>query len=280
MSPPPRPPPWEERLGDAAIARLSPRVRRVKQPEPPAELAPFERRLIPRAEGGHVDVTYYPVETPRGFVLLAPPWVEWGQAYFHRRGRIEALREAGYAALSFDLAGFGRTSMARAFRDRDVEAALSWLEALAEGRPLHVWGVSSGGYWAHIVLARRDGVSGAMFEDVSLHLMEWTAHTSPVGGPITAALARVFPRTHRFMDLRRHAPHLRVKASAHIYGGRDHGIPEAHGRELSRLAASELLFLPEAPHLGSIKQSPRDVIGLALATFAKAESMRVKRVLD
>ena len=49
--------------------------------------------------GGH---DLLPVGAPRaaagearGAVLLVSPWVPQGQAYFHRRGRIEALRAAG-----------------------------------------------------------------------------------------------------------------------------------------------------------------------------------------
>lgn len=271
VPPPPRPPRFEERLGDAGLLLFAPRVRHIEQADPPASLAPWTRVLAPRAEGGHVDCTWFPTPGARGVVLLAPPWLDWGQSYFHRRGRIEALREAGYACLSFDMGGFGRTTPTRGFRDRDAEAALAMIRQLAPGVPVHVWGVSSGGHWLHPVLARGARVHGAMFEDVTPHLLEWSELVTPRLRAAYRAARRLFPRTDRYMDMRNHAPHLDARAVTYVAGSRDVGVPVAHTRELARLAGAECVIVDGADHLQAIKVAPREVIEVALATFERAE---------
>jgi len=268
-SPPPRPPAWEERAAERMLAVLGPKLPRIKQPEPPEALRPFDRFLAPRRDGGMLDATWFPAEDARGAVLLAPPWLEWGQAYFHRRGRIEALRAERYHVLTFDLAGFGRSTLARRFRDIDVEEALDVMAARAGGLPQHLWGVSSGGYWAHPVLALRDGVTSAVFEDVSPHLIEYGAHRAHL--PLSW-LGRVFPRAYAFEDLRQQAPHLRVERCLYVGGARDAAIRARDFVELARLAPrGELLLVPGAAHLGAIKASPGKVIGAALRTFGWAK---------
>lgn len=217
--------------------------------------------------------TWFPLPSdalPRGAVLLAPPWTEWGRAYFHRRGRIEALRAAGYACLSFDMGGFGGTTPTRGFRDRDAEAALSELQRRAPGIPLHVWGVSSGGHWLHPLLARVEGVRGAVFEDVTPHLLEWSAGVQPSLRPAFRALRAAFPRTDRFMDMRNHAAHLRVRSTLYVAGGADPGIPETSTRDLAKRAGAACLMVERAGHLQAIKQAGGRVLGAALMTFEAA----------
>lgn len=121
-----RPGRLEERLGRLLFYSFGPRLLRGAAIAPPDELAPFERFVIPRSNGrGELAATWYPSPAdPRGAVLLAHPWLEWGQAYFHRRGRIEALRAAGFHVLTFDLSGFGGSSPPDGFWDRDLEDAL------------------------------------------------------------------------------------------------------------------------------------------------------------
>ena len=71
---------------------LSPRLPRIEQPETPERLAPFEEVTVPRLKGrGDLTATWFPAAgRPRGAVLLLHPWLVWGRAYFHLRGRIEA----------------------------------------------------------------------------------------------------------------------------------------------------------------------------------------------
>lgn len=270
---PPRPPAWQERLGTWLLFGLSPRLERVSQPEPPAELAPHEEIRIQRpSAGGALSATWYPASgEARGAVLLLHPWVVWGKAYFHRGGRIEALRAAGYHVLAPDLPGFGGSGKRRAFLDPDVEACLDELRRLAGGLPLHVWGVSAGGYWAHPVLARTRGVAGAVFEDVSPHLLEWSWRLAPWGRPFYAFFRFALPAAYRFLDMRRHAQAMDLERVLYLSGSEDRGVRPEDSAELARAAGSDLLIVDGAGHLGAIKVANDEVLDWALATFEQAE---------
>ncbi len=274
--PPPRPSLREEFVAHLLLWVLAPRLPFSSTSSPPATLEPYERLTILRnGRGGTLAAAWFPAPAgARGAVLLAHPWVEHGQAYFLRRGRIEALRDAGYHVMTFDLGGFGGSDLPDAFLDRDVEDALDTLAGLAGDLPLNVWGVSSGGYWAHLVLSRRGGVHGAVFEDVSPHLLEWSARTAPAFAFCYGIFRRFLPRAYRYLDLRRHAPTLQVAAAAYVGGELDAGVPPDDTRELARLAGAECLIVPGAPHLGAIKLARRQVIDLALATFGTARRDR------
>lgn len=279
-TPPPRPSPLEERLASGLFFLMSPHMSWMEQPEPPSGLVPFEPVAVERRQGsGALTGTWYPAMPPegeaaRGAVLLLHPWLPWGKSYFYRRGRIQALRAAGYAALALDFPGFGGSGPRDGFLDRDVEAGLDFLRGRAEGLPLHVWGVSSGGYWAHLVLSRVDGVSGAMFEDVSSHLIQWSWRRIPLKRPLYLFFWTFFRDAYRYLDLRRQAPTLRrLGAVAYAGGEKDPGVYPGETRELARLAGGESLIVPGAGHLAAIKIANQGVIELALATFRKAEAV-------
>jgi alpha/beta hydrolase fold len=271
---PPRPPAWEERLSYRLFFLLSPPRNGPPAAATPAELAPFEEVVLPRRRGpGALAATWYPALGPaRGAVLLLHPWMGWGRAYFHRRGRIEALRAAGYHALAADLPGFGGSGPPAGFFDLDAEDALAALRALAPGLPLHVWGISSGGYWLHPLLSRAEGVGGAMFEDVSPHLFEWGWRMVPWARPGFLFFRTVFRRSYRFLDMRRHGPAFHVRAAAYASGATDLGVRPEDTRALAAAAGAEALIVPGAGHLQAIKVAGAEVIALALATFARAES--------
>lgn len=271
--PPPRPSSLQERIASVFFFKLGPRLPRVSQPAPPEELRPWEPVAVARGEGVRpLAATWYPAERSRGAVLLLHPWLEWGKSYFHRRGRIEALRNAGYSALALDLGGFGGVERRPGFLDRDVEAGLDCLRRLAPGLPLHVWGVSAGGYWSHVVLSRREGVAGAMFEDVSPHLFEWSWRMVPLMRPAFFLFQRAFPAAYRFLDIRLHARSLKVSAASYVSGGRDPGVLPSDTRTLAEVAGGRCLIVPGAGHLGAIKAAHEEVVGLALETFGQAEA--------
>jgi serine aminopeptidase S33 family len=273
-APPRRPPAWQERLGNFFLIRFAPRLQRIATPPPPPMLAPFERFAIPRRgrRPGELAATWFPAPgAARGSVLLVHPWIEWGQAYFHRHGRIQALRAAGYHALTFDLGGFGDSGPVAGFYEHDVEDALAALRARAPGLALHVWGISAGGTWAHPVLARAEDLAGAMFEDVSPHLIEWSRRLMPEQWPAYLCFERLAPRAFRYIDMRRHAPALGVRAAAYASGALDPGVTPLDTRELARLTGAETLIVPGAGHLAAIKLARREVLALALRTFERAE---------
>lgn len=271
--PPRRPGRFEEALSSRLFRFIAPRMAAVEQPRTPRHLQPVEAVAVPRRRGpGHLHGIWLPAAAePRGVVLLLHPWMEWGKAYFHRRGRLEALREAGYASLLVDLPGFGSSGPPAGLYDLDAEDALRFARERAGGRPLHVWGVSSGGYWLHPALSRGGGAAGAFFEDVSPHLLEWSWKVNPPFRPCFVFFRAAFRATYRFLDLRRHAPRLDARAAAYAAGGADPGIPADDTRRLAEVAGAECLIVPEAGHLASIKVARAEVIGLALETFARAE---------
>jgi len=253
---------------------LSPRLGKVSPPDPPKRLAPFENVEIPRLHGqGTLAATWYPAEgRPRGAVLLLHPWLIWGRAYFNLRGRIQALRAAGHHALTFDFGGFGASGPPQVFFDRDVEVALDFLRQRAESLPLHVWGVSSGGYWAHPVLSRTRVVAGAFFEDASPHLFEWSWRMAPLGRPGYILYRAILAPAHRFLDIRRHAGSMSLGAVTYVSGERDRGVRPQDTRSLAELAGGRSHIVAGAEHLGAIKIAGDEVIGLALDTFQRAEA--------
>lgn len=265
-----RPPAWEEALSSRLFRLLAPTFDAVGERIPPPRLDPWHLVDIPRPGGARpLAATWFPTSRPpRGAVLLVPPWKRWGRAYFHRRGRLEALRTAGYHSLTVDLPNIDTDSKASGFYDRDIAVAASYLAKSNPGLPLYLWGVSSGGYWAHAVLASRRGFSGAMFEDVSPHLLEWAWREAPWGRPFYLFFRAAFRRSYAFLDARRHASRLLVNKASYVIGGRDAGIPLAVGRDLVGSANHRLLVIPEAGHLEAIKRAPQEVLDLALATFA------------
>jgi pimeloyl-ACP methyl ester carboxylesterase len=257
----------------AGFLALSPRLEKAPQPDPPESLHPFEYVTLPRRHGrGTLSATWFPAEgRARGAVLLLHPWLMWGRAYFHLRGRIQALRAAGYHALIFDFGGFGASGPPRVLFDRDVEAGLEFLQQRAGDLPLHVWGVSSGGYWAHPVLSRTDAVTGAFFEDVSPHLFEWSWRVAPLGRPAYVLYRTFLHSAYRYFDIRRHAAAMSLGAVTYVSGERDRGVRPEDTRELAALAGGRCHLVPGAEHLGSIKLASEEVIGLALDTFQRAE---------
>lgn len=273
LPPRPRPPRVEEWLGFKFFLALSPRLKSQPQPAVPQDLGPFEAVRLQRSRGlPALSATWYPskAERVRGVVLLLPPWTVWGQAYFLRRGRIQALQAAGYHAFTLDLPGFGASHKAGDFFDRDVEDALLALRERCPGLPVLVWGVSAGGYWAHPALARHPWVSGAFFEDVAPHLFEWGWRMSPWGRPFFLFFRGFLPQAYSFLDLRLHVPSLWGRSLTYVSGVCDPGIPVEDAAELARLAGAAYLAVPRAGHLASIKMATSEVIAMALATFEDA----------
>jgi hypothetical protein len=285
---PPRPAAREERWATRLFLALSPRLPRVEIPAPPPRMEPWSTVWIERpGRRGRLQGTWYPAHgrpsnggphrEPRGAVLLLPPWLEWGRSYFHRRRRVESLREAGYHALTFDFPGFAGSGPVDGLLDRDAADALGHLALRAPDLPLFVWGVSAGGYWSHQALSRPPAVSpaagrvrAAFYEDVSPHLLEWASRTSPWARPFHRLFHLLFPRAFRYLDARLHAPALRGRPVVYLSGGEDPGVRPDDTRTLAAQAGGAAEVVAEADHLQAIKVATQRVIERALATFQQA----------
>lgn len=182
------------------------------------------------------------------------------------------MRAAGYHALTLDLPR--RDLLRSSFFDRDVEAGLGELRRRAGSLPVHVWGVSAGGYWAHPVLARTNGVAGAFFEDVAPHLLEWSWRTAPLGRPFYLFFRHILRRSYRYLDMRRHAEAFSLRAVTYVGGAKDQGVRPEDTRDLAARAQGRCQIVERAGHLEAIKLANQEVIELALETFARAEGSR------
>lgn len=273
---PRRPPRWEERLGLFLFQAFAPKGGAPAETGTPEQLAPFEELEVPLERGGSLSATFYPAlkAEARGAVLLLHPWLPYGKAYFHRRGRLGALRQAGYHVLTPDLPGFGQSTRPDCFFDVAIEDALSFLRQRSGGLPVHLWGVSAGGHWSHPLLARDPGIPAAFFEDVSPHLLEWSWRSAPWGRPFYLFFCAFLRRAYRFGDMRQHAASLRGRLLHYVAGAADPSIPAEDSRQLAAASGSPLLLVPGAGHLGSIKLAQNQIVAAALELFARAEAER------
>jgi hypothetical protein len=110
-----------------------------------------------------------------------------------------------------------------------------------------------------------------MFEDVSPHLIRWSWRMAPQGRPCYLFYRLVLRKPYRYLDIRRHAPAMNLKAVSYVSGESDRGILPEETRELAALAGGRALIVPGAGHLESIKVANSEVIALALDTFRRAE---------
>ncbi|MEM9557642.1 MAG: alpha/beta fold hydrolase [Acidobacteriota bacterium] len=285
--PPPRPPRWEEIASGALLLALAPRIRG-EALTPQERFAPFERVEIPRrAASGTLSGWWLPstidaarvadgtddsdgASGTRAVAVLGHPWVPWGQGHFYRRGRIPALRRAGFDVLTFDLGGFGDSGpRPRGYFDRDLHDVLDWVAARRPHLPRLYWGISSGGYWAHQALATRSDVAAAVFEDVSAHLIEWSERELAWSAPFCVLFRTLFRRGFRYLDARRHAPHLRVPVVGYVGGAEDRGARPEDTRALATSAGGAVLIVDGAGHLDAIRRAGPEVIAFALDTFER-----------
>lgn len=204
----------------------------------------------------------------RGLVVFLPPWVPQGAAWFYRHGRVEAVRAAGWDALVADLAGLGAGRSGPGFFDREIEVLLHDARRLVGSRPLVVWGISSGGYWAHPAIARGAPVDAAVFEDVAAHLLLWAHREAPRLAHFYRVYERLLRQAWAFLDIKRHAPWVAPGRGLWISGDLDRGVLPEETRELARLSGGRALIVPHARHLGAMRVAPELVVREALATFA------------
>lgn len=121
-----------------------------------ADLLPFEVRGL---DGSRLSAAWRETDplSARGVVLLCHPFIKYGMRYFFRNGYPEWLGAAGYHVVAFDFKGFGASTLGGVSFADDVASMVRWARAQYPALPLHLFGVSFGGYHAvHAVAARTD----------------------------------------------------------------------------------------------------------------------------
>lgn len=235
MAAPPVPSPREERLiGELLDCAYLRALRHAPQDPPPAEWG-AEPFAIVRPRGGVLAALHFPVARPRGLVLFGHPGIPAAKGYFHRSDRIPFARSLGFAAMTFDHGGFGESDDPTALYHEEWAAVLAWARRRHPGVPLHVWGVSVGGYFAHHALAADEaGVASAVFEQVAPNLLRYGDNAALKAAGAVAGLAA--PALRRWLPAEAHAPRMAAEHVLYVSGDADHGIPLADATRLAEAA--------------------------------------------
>lgn len=208
------------------------------QDPPPPEWGAFPFG-IPRESGGVLAALLFPHPAPRGVVLLGHPGIPAAKGWFHRSDRIPFVRELGFAAVTFDHGGFGESDPADRLYHAEWADALAWARRRFPDLPIHVWGVSVGGYFAHHALAAPDepGVASAVFEQVAPDLLRYRGPWWRPWRAADAAARLLSPQARAWLPAEAHALHVKADHVLYVYGDRDAGIPMEDARRMLRAAS-------------------------------------------
>lgn len=258
MEPPPPPSPRQERiLGGLLRASFTRGFHGAPQDPPPPEWGaqPF---AIRRASGGILAALLFPHERPRGVVLFGHPGIPPAKGYFHRGDRIPFVRGLGLAAVTFDHGGFGESDPSERLHHAEWEDVLAWARRRFPGLPLHVWGVSLGGYFAHHALAAPEekGVASAIFEQVAPDLLTYRGPWWKPWRAADAAVRALAPGARAWMPAEAHALHVKADDILYLNGERDEGVPPEDARRIVRAAppVARHHVVPDAAHLEAWKK--------------------------
>jgi pimeloyl-ACP methyl ester carboxylesterase len=103
----------------------------------------------------------------RGVVVLCHPLLRYGYHYLLRSGLARWIAGAGFHAVLFNFQGIGRSALGSLCFADDVVGAVAWARKRFPLLPVHLAGLSFGGYHAAHALARLDGaVASAAMDSV------------------------------------------------------------------------------------------------------------------
>src|SRR5947209_674623 len=103
----------------------------------------------------------------RGVVVLCHPLLRYGYHYFLRKGLAQWAAKAGFHAVLFNFQGIGRSALGGLCFADDVVGAFAWARSRFPHLPVHLLGLSFGGYHAAHALPRLDGaVASAALDSV------------------------------------------------------------------------------------------------------------------
>lgn len=239
-----------------------------QDPAPPEwDARPFG---IPRTGGGLLAALLFDEPAPRGVIVFGHPSIPPAKGYFHRSDRIPFARSLGFACVTWDYGGFGESDPPTSSYHREWLDVLSWATRRFPGTPLHVWGVSLGGYFAHHALAQGPEVESAVFEHVSPNLPEYGGASFPLMRVGARGMRLVAPETVRWFAAEAHAPSMRADRVLYLSGGRDHGITRAQADRLARAAGplARHVTVDDAAHLEAWKKGREMTREAVRATLA------------
>lgn len=266
---PPPPSPREERALLRLLSGTYLRDMEGAAQDPPPEDWGAQPFGIVRRSGGVLAALHFPHPAPRGLVLFGHPGIPPAKGYFHRSDRIPFVRELGFAAVSFDHGGFGESDPPAGLHHHEWADVLGWARKRFPDLPLHVWGVSLGGYFAHHALARDAGVSSAIFEQVTPNLLHYGDNGKLRAAELVGrALA---PSALRWFAAEAHAPHVRADHLLYLSGTEDHGITNAESERLWHAAGpfAARRVVEGARHLEAWKKGGASVRDAVAATLLK-----------
>ena len=223
---------------------------------PPADL-PHERVAFEGNLGSRLAGHWFPVEAPRGAVVLVHPDKRYGKHWFEREGWAHFLTRHGYEVLTFDLTGYGESRGRGTYFFEDVLAAARFAKREAGGYPVHVVGVSIGAFSVANASPSLDFVDSLVLESPYPTFNAWYAQGPGRWG--MEAFDRFFPKSSRAIQADRNIARAAPKRILVALTEGDTVTPPALSEAVVRAAPAErtrLLRVEGVPHLGLFRQSP------------------------
>jgi alpha-beta hydrolase superfamily lysophospholipase len=207
------------------------------------------------------------------------PWPVIVFVHGLNRSRIELLergaesRQRGYGTLLFDLRNHGESDAAYTTlgvdESMDVCAAQSFVESLAPGRPIVLWGVSLGASTALLSANRCSGAIGAVADSSFLSFEETVSHHFELITPLPSfPIADILIAITRLrMDFTLDEADVELSVANHpdlavlfVAGTNDERMPPDVARRLyaaSDNPNSEILMIDGAGHGQAFQEAPR-----------------------
>lgn len=194
----------ERRMAGALVQTLWLRDRRGGPWTPPAHLknvpVTFEGNT-----GAKLSGLWFPVERPRGAVVLAHPDRRYAKHWFVKEGYVDLLTQEGYEVLTFDFTGYGESRGPATYYHEDVLGAARFARHWAGGLPVHVVGVSMGAFAVANASPRLDFARSIVLESPYTSFGEW--YGKGPGRYAMQAFGALFPRTSRAIEADRNIVH-------------------------------------------------------------------------
>jgi uncharacterized protein len=253
----------ERRLAGALVQTLWVRDRRGGPWQPPAHLRHTPVRFEGNT-GAKLVGDWFSAERPRGAVVLAHPDKRYARHWFVKSGYVEFLLANGYDALTFDFTGYGESRGPATYYHEDLVAATRLAEHWAGGFPVHVLGVSMGGFVAANASPALAHVRSMVLESPYPSFNAW--YGKGANYHAMRAFDALFPRTGRSIKADRNFANARPERLLVAYSPRDAVTPAPLSKAVADANPRASALEVDAAHLEFLADARyRDAV---LATFA------------